>query len=214
LNENVVVARNGVAVSQPQMGPRTDGPGEPLNGVIVRINRQAGSGAILSSDGRNFGFDLTAVCAYDFAVLAVGKPVYFEVGANSIARAFNISSDPVSGTSTDKPSKGESVQLRYLGFEHRGGVRSFRYRRITPGEPPQNFSVNADMILFQRYHVRIQDGPALCRQLLLTGLETAPDPRSNVPCSLTADDMTLFAAARFGSSGAPRVPSRRNSKYA
>lgn len=184
-----------------------------MNGTIVRISRQTSSGAILSSDGRSFEFDLAAVFAYDSAMLSVGKPVYFEVAGNAITRAVNVSSDAVYENSTGKPAEREVMHLRYLGFENHGSVRSFRYRRIAPGEAPQTFSVNADMMLFQQYHVRIQDGPALCLRLLLTGLETAADPRSYVPCSLTAHDMTSIAASRFGA-GAPKVHIKRNSKYA
>lgn len=86
----------------------------------------------------------------------------------------------------------DDLHLRYMGFEQRGGLRSFCYRRIIAGKPAQNYFVEADMMLFQLHQVRIQEGPALCLRLLRAGLDAAPDPPSFVPCCLTAQDLLSF----------------------
>lgn len=64
--------------------------------------------------------------------------------------------------------------LQYMGFGQTGSVRTYRFRRVARGEKPQEYLVNADLELFARHHVGIQEGPAMCLRLL-SDLRPAPE---------------------------------------
>ena len=166
-----------------------------MNGTVTLIHR-GGSGAIRSASGETFDFELTGVLAYDVAGLAQGQLVHFDVASGASPKAINISIDPACGIPAGKDRDRETMRLRYLGFEHRGNLRSYSFQRLTPGQPPQTFLVDADVLLFQRCQMRMQDGPALCLQLLSAGLASDRDPQSLIHYSVTAQDMTSFLASQ------------------
>lgn len=166
-----------------------------MTGTVTFVSGKTGSGAIRSAAGESFDFDLTAVLAYDVTSLAEGQPVHFELASGASRKAVNISIDPRCGIPTGKDRDREMMRLRYMGFEHRGNVRSYCFQRLTPGQQAQTFSVDADLLLFQTYQVRIQEGPALCLQLLSVGLESAGDPQSLVRYALTGQHMSAFLAS-------------------
>jgi hypothetical protein len=72
---------------------------------------------------------------------------------------------------------GLRVHLQYLGFEQTGTIRAYHFKRISCGEETREFIVNADLALFLKHHVGIQEGPALSLRLLSSG------PLSSVPAS-------------------------------
>lgn len=165
-----------------------------MNGTITTISGQNGSGAIQSATGERFNFELTAVLEYDVAALAAGQMVHFDLARGPSPKAVNVSIDPACGIPTGKDRDREMMRLRYMGFEHRGNVRSFCFQRLMPGQQSQAFAVEADLLLFQQYQVHIQEGPALCLQLLSVGLQSEGDPQSFVRCALTGQDMASFLA--------------------
>jgi hypothetical protein len=73
------------------------------------------------------------------------------------------------------------MQFLYMGFTQQAGLRCFRFQGVLPTERPANVSSNielemsADMALLAQHRVRVQDGPALCLQVLGTMLSGAPD---------------------------------------
>ncbi len=85
--------------------------------------------------------------------------------------------------------------LQYMGFGQTGTVRAYRFRRISRGEKTREYIVNADLTLFAKYHVGIQEGPALCAHLLSRsgGACAAPGP---APDSLTDADMLAHLRSR------------------
>ncbi len=73
------------------------------------------------------------------------------------------------------------MQFLYMGFTQQAGLRCFRFQGVLPTERPANVSTNielemsADMALLAQHRVRVQDGPALCLQVLSAFLAGAPD---------------------------------------
>jgi len=88
------------------------------------------------------------------------------------------------------------MRLRYLGFEHEGNLRLYSFQRLTPREQAQTFLVEADLSLFRRHQVHIQEGPALCLKMLSVGLDCAADPRTLARCRLTQQHLTAFVASQ------------------
>jgi hypothetical protein len=162
-------------------------------GTIVSFSHQTAAGVVKSADGERFEFDVATVLAYDVAELAVGRPVHFEVAAGDFPKAINISIDPLRPINSVTDHTREIRRLRYMGFDQRGSIRAYRYQRITPGETTQMFTVDTDLMLFQKYQVAIQEGPVLCLRLLSAELASGGTPG---PCAFTEQHMTSFLASR------------------
>ena len=184
-------------VPESWLGTHARSKDKPMNGTVIFVSRQAGSGAIRSSAGEHFDFDLTGVVAYDVAALAEGQAVHFDLVGGASPRAVHISIDPICDIPTAKDRNREIGSLRYMGFEHRGSVRCYCFEKVTSRRQTQAFSVAADLRLFQTYGIRIQEGPALCLRVLSVRLESEPDQESLIQCSLTPQDMTAFVASQL-----------------
>jgi hypothetical protein len=86
--------------------------------------------------------------------------------------------------------------LQYVGFNQAGSVREYRFRRISRGEERKEFVVTADLSLFSKHHVGIQEGPALCLHVLLKQWAVSGVPLAPTPRSLTEPDMLAHLASR------------------
>jgi cold shock CspA family protein len=170
------------------------------SGTILSFNNQAAAGVVTSADGAHFEFNLSAVLANDIAELTAGRLVHFEVESGDSPKAFDVSIEPVNPASTAGEKFREIRRLRYVGFEQKGSVRTYRFQRLEPGALSQTFSVDADLVLFQKYQVGIQEGPTLCLRML--SAELASGDRLGT-CSFTERHMTSFLASR----PAPRAKS-------
>src|SRR5260370_14950796 len=135
-------------------------------GTVTRISRHTATGTIRSEQGESFDFDLAAVLTYDMAMLTEGKLVHFEAAGRTPCKAMNIALEPPAAAHPGAERYKEIRQLRYVGFQHHGNCRTFRYERITPGQATQNFVVDVDLWLYQTYRIAIQDGPTMCMKIL------------------------------------------------
>lgn len=84
------------------------------------------------------------------------------------------------------------MELRYMGFEQHQNTRTYRFDRVEQCTRTGRFAISADLELFLRHGVAIQEGPALCGLKLaanLAGLHT------DSHC-LTDDDLRAFIVAR------------------
>ena len=52
-------------------------------------------------------------------------------------------------------------QLRYMGFDQAQNIREYKFDDVAEDETTTHFVVSADLALFVRYHVGLQEGPAL-----------------------------------------------------
>ena len=84
------------------------------------------------------------------------------------------------------------MQLRYMGFDQTQGVRVYRFDSIVDRAPAVRYIVTADLALFLKHRIGIQEGPTLCARKLASDLEL-PELREHI---LTNDDLLAYVAAR------------------
>ena len=84
------------------------------------------------------------------------------------------------------------MELRYLGFSHSQGKRTYRFDCIAKGDITRRFAVTADLALFLKHHVGIQEGPMLCAQKLTADLNGCREGSHE----LTESDLCAWANAR------------------
>ena len=84
------------------------------------------------------------------------------------------------------------MELRYLGFSQSQGRRVYRFDCLSKGDNARQFVVSADLALFLKHHVGIQEGPALSAQKLAADLDGCREGRHE----LTDSDLYAWAAAR------------------
>jgi hypothetical protein len=93
--------------------------------------------------------------------------------------------------------------FRYVGFDQAKSIRTFRFERTFTGELAEIFSVSTDLALLAKYHISLQEGPALCSRLLTLELDEVGAPV--LERALTETDILADLAARPG-------PGARNHK--
>jgi len=168
-----------------------------MTGTIRSLDVETASGVITAEDGVITAFPLSAVLAYDLPILAVGQLVSFDLDGGSHPKAFNVYVHRASQTVNAKGRRPELTFLRYIGFEHRGNTRFYLFEYLVPGTQKRTLSVNADVALFARHHVGMQEGPALCLHLLEGALDFAdPAAWASLQRSLTDHEMLAHVASR------------------
>ncbi len=162
-----------------------------MTGRIKSYNASTANGCIESDSGTDIHFDASVVVAYDVGWLGVGQAVTFQQGNATGARASYVSVE-TPRASAGEPRKEQPLFLRYLGFDQQNSIRAYRFERVVPGDENVTFTVTTDLTLFARHHVGIQEGPGLCRTLLVNGISLG---RSK-DLELTEPDLQAFLAAR------------------
>ena len=84
------------------------------------------------------------------------------------------------------------MQLRYMGFDQTTNIREYKFDGVAAGETAKHFVVSADLALFVKYGVGLQEGPALCLKRLSADLEML-QPLSH---ELTSGDLAAQASAQ------------------
>lgn len=95
------------------------------------------------------------------------------------------------------------MQLVYMGFTQEAGVRCFHFQRVLTQARLANlprmvpFTLKADMALFTEYRIPVQDGPAICLQILSDAL-AGSDESAVAPTSfpVTTEHLSSFVSAR------------------
>jgi cold shock CspA family protein len=172
-----------------------------MNGRIKSLSTRSPSGFISAEDGLNIYFESSAVLPPGFSALATGQVVTFDLAGGKPPAAINVRVPPQPCAAPGAPQEdaaGPGACLRYLGFEQAGSVRAYRFRRISLEEKGREFTVNADLALFSKYHVAIQEGPALCLGVLSKG------PGAWAPSQSISDLDMLAHLARGPAAEAPR----------
>jgi len=173
-------------------------------GRIKNLDVKSRSGFIQDENGRAVYFGRSSVWEHDFQYLAVGQVVSFELQAVGRLSATNV--HPFEGKYRPHfPEKPQGpLQLRYVGFSQANGLRTFQFQAVAEGEETRDYAVTADVGMFAKYHVGIQEGPALCKRLVLAELTAAHENCG--PFKLVEKDILAHVAAR---AVAPRKPFRR-----
>ncbi|MFB3777325.1 MAG: hypothetical protein ACE141_06925 [Bryobacteraceae bacterium] len=163
-----------------------------MTGTIVGLAASSRTGTIRSQDGARLSFSAAGVLG-DFDALAVGHPVSFELerapSRNTAVRVFR---EPL-GTGGPAKKPDGSVDLRYVGFEQAGSIRSYRFDALASGHVVQQFVVNVDLTLMRKYCIGVQEAPALCLRKLAADLRTVPGAG---PHELDSNDLVSYASSR------------------
>lgn len=96
------------------------------------------------------------------------------------------------------------MDLAYMGFTQEADTRRFRFecqlalpRSLTTDRRIIRFVVSADMTLFLRYHIPIQEGPAISRGIVVEATARIPETELvSASYSVLEVHMESFAAAR------------------
>ena len=87
--------------------------------------------------------------------------------------------------------------LRYSGFEQTGNVRTYLFDHLVTGQKSTPMAVSAEIPLLMKYHVSIQDGPALCLQVLSAAVGKLEAADASEPSrELTEDDIVAYLASK------------------
>jgi hypothetical protein len=159
-----------------------------MRGKIEVLGAGALQGRIRAEDGSRIAFDLAGILAYDVGRLCVGHSVTFDVDKRA-ATAINVSREQETPPLPDK--RGAEAQLRYMGFEQTGGVRTYRFERAASGEPTRVIIVTIDVKLFVKHRIGMQDGPTLCLRHL-----AVPENATVENQVIGEADMLAFIASR------------------
>jgi cold shock CspA family protein len=180
-----------------------------MTGRIKSLSTLSPSGFISAASGHDVYFHSSEVLPPGAGGLAIGQLVTYEIGGGKWPSAINVRI-PAQPQATPRPAVRHSpaTYLQYLGFEQTGSTRAYRFRRVVRGEETREFVVSAELGLFFKHHVGIQEGPALSLRLLSEGPDCSTPVDWPPAQSLTDVDMLAHVARR----AAGRKPhgSRRN----
>ena len=84
------------------------------------------------------------------------------------------------------------MQLRYIGFDQAKNIREYKFEGVAAGETAKHFVVSADLAMFVKYRVGLQEGPALCLKRLAADLEMLQP----LPHELSSGDLAAYASAQ------------------
>ena len=99
----------------------------------------------------------------------------------------------MTGAIEEPESKGGTLShLRYQGFDQTNNIREYRFDDIVAGQARKHFVVTADVSLFVKHRVGMQEGPTLCFQKLSALSDTLLELRYE----LTSDDLVAFLSVR------------------
>ena len=94
------------------------------------------------------------------------------------------------------------MHLLYMGFSQEANVRNYRFEGVLPRKRPTtvmkniDFVMSVDMALFALYRIQVQEGPALCLELLTTTLAEQGDAAQPSRHEVTDAEVSAFASAR------------------
>jgi hypothetical protein len=91
-----------------------------------------------------------------------------------------------------------------MGFDQAQNIREYKFDGVVEGEATRHFVVSADLVLFVKHHVGIQEGPSLCLRKLSADLERL----QQLHHQLTNDDLLAYVSARASTVRRKNLPRR------
>jgi cold shock CspA family protein len=168
-----------------------------MTGKIKSLSTMRRSGFIRTDSGLNLYFDSSAVRPPGATGLVAGQLVTFDLAGNQWPAAINVRVAVQSQAAPSAPQRSSAgAGLQYMGFEQNGSIRAYRFKRILRGEETRDYIVNADLALFFKHHVGIQEGPALSLRLLSAGPDCSALVAWPPSQSLSDGDMLAHLARR------------------
>lgn len=167
-----------------------------MTGKIESLGTEDGAGIIRAEDGVKVSFRMSEIVFGDHATdVAVGQLVTFDMERGRFPRAFNIHVENRSYRGQEKDKLWQSI--RYLDYTQAGNIREYKFERRSQDGETVSAIVSADLSLFSRHKVGIQDGPMLCLKLVMAELENS-NATSDSPFrrSLTDHDLLYHLASK------------------
>jgi cold shock CspA family protein len=171
-----------------------------MTGSIKNLNPVNRSGFINAENGQTVYFAASAVWEHDYPFLTVGQAVSFDLLDGQKPKAINVHLYEGRRVQLQPKKPDGPPELRFVGFDHANSIRTFHFQAFIAGKETRDYSVTADVTLFGKYHVGIQEGPALCSRVVLA--ELATPFTETAPLALTEKDILAHVESR-------RVPKRR-----
>ena len=84
------------------------------------------------------------------------------------------------------------MELRFMGFDQNQNCRIYRFDALAKGEPTVRLEISADMALFLKHRIGLQEGPTLCATKLASDLAGA----SRADHELTNEDLLAYTMSR------------------
>lgn len=165
-----------------------------MNGRIEVLSTENSPGLIKAENGVSARFSASEVAAHDTKGLAIGQLVTFDLEKGDPPKAVNISIERQHYILSHGAGK-RPQSFRYLGFEQNGNIRVYRFERFSADADAQTAVVTIDLDLFVKHRVGIQDGPALCLELVTAEYDAAGPEAQTLQRSLTDQDMRVYLAA-------------------
>jgi pyrroloquinoline quinone (PQQ) biosynthesis protein C len=95
------------------------------------------------------------------------------------------------------------MQLVYMGFTQEASLRCFHFQRVLTQSRLTNiprivqFTLKADMSLFMQHHIPVQEGPAICLQILTDTLVGSDENEiASTSYAVTTEHLSTFVSAR------------------
>ena len=164
-----------------------------MTGIVSALSSDRGPGTIVMDNGLSVSFEATQ----HLGIAAVGRPVTFEVTGGDYPRAVNIQVSGVPALPTPKERIAATINFRLMGFDQQGSVRAYRFEELRTGQRASAFVIKSDLGLLAKHRIAIQDGSALCLQVLRTRLDAAPVIEAPLlEWSVQESDILAYIAAR------------------
>ena len=105
------------------------------------------------------------------------------------------------------------MALRYMGFDQRQNTRAYKFDCIADGEPAIRMVITADLTLFQKHHIALQEGPGLCAQKLAADLESRNPGATNSRATIFLAHASARAAVAARQAEMRRKGARRRAAF-
>jgi cold shock CspA family protein len=171
-----------------------------MTGSIKNLNPVNRSGFITADDGQTVYFGASAVWEHDYPLLAVGQAVSFDLLDGERPMALNVHLFEGRHVQLQPRKPNGPVELRFVRFDQANSIRTFHFQACVAGKETRDYSVTADVTLFGKHRIGIQEGPALCSRLVMAGLASSLTETASL--ALTEKDILAHVESR-------RVPKRR-----
>jgi len=86
------------------------------------------------------------------------------------------------------------MQIKYNGFTQLDNVREFIFHCVSPRQENKIIVVTADLSLFRKYHLGLQEGPLLCLRKLICECDALSSVEQLSHRELSEADLCSFAA--------------------
>lgn len=140
-------------------------------GSIKNLDFEHRSGFITAEGGKNVYFAASAVWEYDYSFLTVGQLVSFDLLDGQWPKAINVHLLEGRHTANEQQKMSQGpTEVRFVNFDEANGVRTFHFQAIICHKEMREYAVTADMTMFGKHHVGIQEGPALCSRIVAAEL--------------------------------------------